>query len=191
MGYNQIDVVPLDLLGFIDGAVETASRYSDQTVTLTSQRALFAYLTAYRTLSVTQLMTMSRGTAVGTLTSHRLGIYTVADNGDLTLVARTASQVSGTYAATFTEYAYALDTTGGYPASYNLIKGVRYAFGEVTVFASTAPAIKAVCSNSSSATTARAPRLASRLDSQSDLPTSAAAGTLSNTSDILYVAALA
>ena len=191
MGYNQSDWVPLDLLGYLDNAIETAPRRGDFSVTLTSGRIYLSYVTAYRTQAITQLGTVCRLTAVGTLTSHRLGVYTIADSGDLTLAARTASQVAGTYSSTLTEYPYALDTTGGFPATYVLQKGVRYAFGMITVFASTAPAVKGDTVNLATATLIRPPRLSAHVAGQTDLLTTITAASFGSTNDTVYQFALA
>jgi hypothetical protein len=66
------------------------------------------------------------------LTLARLGLYTVAANGDMTLVARTASDTTmGNTALSL--YQAALNTTGGYPASYTYIPGQRYAHAIINV----------------------------------------------------------
>lgn len=68
--------------------------------------------------------------AAGT-TLLRMGIYT-ANGVTNTLVARTASQVGGGV-ATFSPYIYPLDVAGGYPSSYVLNMGQRYALAFVIV----------------------------------------------------------
>ena len=88
--------------------------------------------TPTRTLTVSQITTGTTSTA-GVFTSAtglnaRMGLYTVAANGDLTLVAQTASD-STLWIAANTAYTRSFSTTGGYPATYTLVAGTRYAAG--------------------------------------------------------------
>jgi len=57
-----------------------------------------------------------------------LALFTVAGDDSLTKVAQTASDntIGG---ATYTHYERVLSTVGGFPASYNLLAGTRYALG--------------------------------------------------------------
>ena len=168
------------LLGLMDGAIETNSRLFDDDggYTPASGRVDLMYVEAYRDLTIGQLGSMSRQTAVGVLTGVRKGIYTVADNGNLTLVARTALQTSGVYTAINTEYLAPLNTTGGFPATYRLESGRQYAFGHFITWTTSGPALKSYGSNSPAATLARAPRVAGGMAAQADLPTSIAAGSV-------------
>jgi hypothetical protein len=191
VGYDIGDVAPLALLGYMDSAIENGPRVSPASVTMTSGRMLLSYVTAYRTLSTTQLGTSTRATPVGTLTNFRQGIYTVAANGDLTLVARTAQQTSGTYAAANTEYVYALDTAGGYPPSYTFIKGQRYALGALINFASTAPSLLGSHGFQAATLLAREPRICGNMSGQADLPVSVAAASVIADPNILHQYALA
>lgn len=70
------------------------------------------------------------GTDTGGTSVRRMGLFTTSgtNNATMTLVARTASDATLGNAAS-TIYTRALNTTGGYPASYNLVAGTTYAFG--------------------------------------------------------------
>jgi hypothetical protein len=83
---------------------------------------------------------MINGTAQVSATVIRMGLCTVAANGDLTLVARTANDLT-IFATLNSNNLRAFDTTGGYPASYSLQAGVRYAFTYLVVSGGTLPTI--------------------------------------------------
>jgi len=141
---------------------------------LTSGKAQFVAFTALATMTIGSLSAFVRGTAAATITLARLGLYTVAADGSITLVARGASSTTlGN--ATFAAAPQALDTTGGYPASYTLQQGTRYAFGALWV-ATTPPALYAALG--SAAVGLWLPWQAASLSAQSDLPTSVAVGSL-------------
>src|SRR5690348_10707358 len=77
-------------------------------MTLTSQRISFCYFQAAITKQITSLVISSSSTAAGaTPTLVRFGLWTVAANGDLTLVASTANDTT-LLASTFTAYTKAL-----------------------------------------------------------------------------------
>ena len=62
-------------------------------------------------------------------THIRIGLYSVNSlDGSLSLVARTDSDTS-LFATSNTKYTKTLSTTGGYPSTYSLITGNRYAVG--------------------------------------------------------------
>lgn len=85
------------------------------------------------TATVTSLGVSSGATAGTGRTLARLGLFTVdATTNALTLVARTANSAAlGN--ATFQSASAGLNTTGGYPASYTLTAGTRYALGFLQV----------------------------------------------------------
>lgn len=118
------------------------------------------------------------------VTLARLGLYTVAANGDLTLVARTANDPTiGTVAAGF-EVSRSMDTTGGFPASYTLTKGARYATARIFIFSTTSP--QHTKQTFFSPASALAPRIGGFIASQSDLPTSVTAASLSALGGTFY-----
>jgi len=116
------------------GTVDVVTRedITASNVTATSGTVLLTYFTPLVSLTITQIAAISGNTAGSGLTLARMGLYTVADDQNVTLVARTANDTT-LFAATNTTYTRSLDTTGGYPASYSLVAGTRYAVGVIVV----------------------------------------------------------
>lgn len=175
----------------IDGntitGVENFPRYNGPALThaTTSGAVRLVYFTPGQNTTVSTILTYSGSTAAGATPSLvRVGLYTVASNGDLTLVARSASDTA-MYAGTQTEYPKALDTTGGYPASYTLVPGTRYAGAVIVVTGATAPTLTGA-TGIPAAGLARAPRLTAAFTGQTDLPTSIATGSLSSSGSLFY-----
>jgi len=135
-------------------------------------RLLLTYFTARKTASVTALRMMSAGTASGTPTLVRVGIYSVASNGDLALVGSTANDVA-LFAGTFATYTPPLSV------ATPLAAGGRYALG-LLVVASILPFIYGQ-SVSFGSEAAVAPRMGGTLSSLADLPATALAGTITAT----------
>lgn len=135
---------------------------------MTSGKAQFVGFTPTANLRITSLIAAIRGTAAATITLARLGLYTVAGDGSATLVARGAASTSlgGT---TFSPAHQVLDTTGGYPSSYDLVSGRRYALAALWV-ASTPPVVYGT--QCAAAINAWLPWLAAGVSSQTDLLTS-------------------
>lgn len=106
--------------------------------TLVSGTVYFHQFTATRNMTVSQITMGTAGTNSAGLTLCRMGLYTASDTG-ATLVARTASDTT-LFNSTFTAYTRSFDTTGGYPATYNLVAGQRYAIAVIAV-GTTMPAI--------------------------------------------------
>lgn len=142
----------------------------------------FSYFTPQATTAVTKAITITGSTAAAaTPTLCRIGLWSVAANGDLTLVASTANDTS-LWSSTFTEYATNLSAT------YTLIGGQRYATGGLVVSATTVPNIMGFSSISGAATTfARDPRVAGTITGQSDLPASITAGSIANVNTFHWV----
>jgi hypothetical protein len=83
-------------------------------------------------MTITKLSAMTSGTAWTGHTLARMGLYTVDTAGVATLVAQTAADAT-LFLAAQTAYQKSLDTAGGYPASYTLLAGQRYAVGIIGV----------------------------------------------------------
>lgn len=114
------------------GGVETWPRISMAEFPGVSGRLWLGYVTPPISTTISRLGCLSGGTGNTASTLGRLGLFTVAANGDITLVARTA--VDATIGnATFSAFDRALDTAGGFPASIALTYGRRYAFGLLIV----------------------------------------------------------
>lgn len=144
----------------------------------------WAYFTATRAVTCTNFFTRSGGTAASaTPTLCRVGLYTVASNGDLKLVARTANTTS-LWASTDTDYTTAMATAGGYPASYTPVPGQRYAIAVLCVTAGTAP----TWYTSGLVGHTKDPRMSAALTGQTDLPASVDVGSLLSSGAAYYMA---
>ena len=152
-------------------------------------RAMRMFVTAFN-------LTYSAGTPQGAM-----GLFTVAANGDLTLVARTAKQVMFTTINSFNEYAFS--NAGGFPLTYPIVYGQRYAFGwvlDVTGATVTQyPRVYRFSNNGSGSTSAArgalwafSPRLTATYTA-TDLPTSSGSPTITaaslNDHDFMYYGA--
>lgn len=126
----------------------------------------FTYFTATKSGTYTQLKAVT-GTvaAAATPTLCRMGIYSVAANGNLTLIASTPNDTT-LFAATNTAYTKATS------ASFSLVSGQRYAFAVLVVSAAALPNFLGASMAGSYAATEAAldPRLTGNLNTQSDLP---------------------
>ena len=90
-----------------------------------SNAAYWTFFTPVYTVTITQIAYACTTAAAG-VTLCRYGLYTADASGNATLVARTASDTT-IFNASNTVFTRTLDTTGGYPASYTLNAGTRYA----------------------------------------------------------------
>lgn len=175
---------------FMDGQTETATG-----------SAYLAYVTAQANKTVNRLRVVvgSTGYTAGTggPPTARLGIYTVASNGDVTLVARTATITAASFTANTVVEAN-LDSTGGYVTSYDLVYGTRYAFAVIWTdngaTGVTRPQLWRFSGSGPNATIRGTafgwnPRLSGLQSGQTDLPTSIVSGSVANSSDIFYIAA--
>lgn len=99
-------------------------RLVNTTINLVSGGIYWSFFTAAWTATVTQISMASSGSA-SALSLARMGLYTADAAGNATLVARTASDTTlFTSPALFTR---SFSTVGGYPSSYTLQAGSRYA----------------------------------------------------------------
>lgn len=144
-------------------------------VTMSSGNLRLAYFTARKSEVVTTLRVTTNSTAAGaTPTLVRYGLYTVAANGDITLVASTANDTT-LFAAANTAYPKALS------AAYTKRAGVRYAIGVLVVTGAAAPTIVGENYGGSGADWALAPRLSGIVGGQADLPASVVAASVADT----------
>lgn len=142
--------------------------------TLAGRADLIAF-TPVINMTITKLTAMTSGTAWTGHTLARMGLYTVDTAGAVTLVAQTASDTT-LFIAAQTAYQRSLDTTGGFPASYALVAGQRYAVGVIGV-GQTAGQLRG--GSSSSVLAQRAPIMGGTIGSGlTDLPTT---GTITAT----------
>ncbi len=135
-----------------------------------------SYFTATKSESVTQLAMYSAATAAATVTLVRFGVYQVAANGDLTLLAATANDAT-VFTSTNTRYARSLTST------WTKAAGTRYAVGHLVV-ATTPPAVYGPSDLTVTAVDtiwAREPRISAKRASQTDLPASITSANLTDT----------
>lgn len=148
----------------------------------TSGRLYLSYCTAYQSRTLTTGRVISGNTAAAaTPTLVRFAIYTVAANGDLTLVASTVNDTA-LLSGTFTMYGKA------YSTPYVTIPGQRYAFALLVVSGATMPTMMG-SGTVDSTITAAAPRLSAHVTGQTDLPASVAVGSLVNDARFYWMGA--
>jgi hypothetical protein len=109
-------------------------------------------ITPHKTITISNIAMVTGATSAGTLTIARMGIYTRSGT-TLTLVARTANDVT-LFQGAATKYTRALDTTGGYPATYTMTAGTEYFISCIQVSSTVAPFLSATARNSSAANAA-------------------------------------
>lgn len=142
------------------------------------------YFTARKVTAAGHVRTIVGSPAAGaTPTLCRVGLYTVAANGDLTLVASTANSTS-LWNSTFQAFNTALSV------AYTTIPGQRYAVGLLCVTAAALPSLYSYANLPSSEIGTMAPIMSTTLVAQSDLPASVANGSLVASNKVFYAAVL-
>jgi hypothetical protein len=137
--------------------------------TVSSGNVYLYYFTPLSNMTITNI-TMANTTASTDATLARMGIYSVDQTtNDLTLVARTNSHTP-LFRIANTSYTLSLSDSGGYPLTYNLIAGTRYAVGVILV-GQTVPA-QLIGGGSSIAfnSISTYPKISAVFGSQTDLP---------------------
>ena len=148
--------------------VDVYPRTTNSSGVLSNGNAYFTFFSPMWTATISNLTVVSANTAASGTQTVRLGLYTF--NGTTaTLVARTDidATILGTTNTVFTR---AFSTTGGYPATYTLQAGTRYAIGIIFV-GTTAPTVYTAFSNIPAAMSSLSPRLSGYVAAQTDLPT--------------------
>jgi hypothetical protein len=160
--------------------VETTFRHETMSATIapSSSNVLISFFTPLVNITISQILMSSGLVASSGLTLARMGLYTVTES-EATLVARTASDTT-LFAATNTAYTRSLATAGGFPATYNLLAGTRYAVGVIQI--GTTPA-QLVGKFSQAGVTTLTPRITAAVFGQSDL---ANVSSFSTNAAILY-----
>ena len=157
-------------------AIDTIPRMmASVTSQLASGTVYFTMFSPLYDITVSQI-TVSSGTASAPsgATMIKFGLYTFVESSKLaTLVAKTANDTT-LLATGNTIYTKPFDTTGGYPASYTLKAGQRYAFASIAI-ATTTPNMFGMYPGSNLAQLT--PIMSKLLAGQSDLPTSATLST--------------
>jgi hypothetical protein len=145
-------------------------------VFLSSGTIMFTTFVASQNITVSQVIMASSTVAGASLTLARIGLFTF-NGATATLVARTASDTT-LFTTTNTVYTRSFGTTGGYPATYNLVAGETYAIGAMTV-GGTSPSV--VAGNAvNTIIGGLSPRLTGIRTAQSDLVTTTFNGTIAN-----------
>ena len=143
-----------------------------------------SYFTARKSETVTQIRSLSGSTAQVGATLCRTGVYSVnASTGNLTLVASTPNDTT-LWTSTLTVY------TKSFSASFAKERGTRYAVGHLIVGSSTAPQFQGPIAPLIASECAQSPALGSLLGSQTDLPSSVTAGSLTGSGVLVYSALL-
>jgi hypothetical protein len=176
-------IVPQNVLG--DGGEATFDpRQATSAVTLANQRMQLTYFTAALTETCTQAVVNTSTTAAGaTPTLVRIGVYSVAANGDLTLIASTPNDTT-LLATASTKYAKA------FSASFVKTQGQRYAVALLVVSAAAMPSIMgngAMGGTGLSMLRTGVGRRQARVASQTDLPSTVANASCSLDGNSLYL----
>lgn len=142
----------------------------------------FSYFTARKTEAITQIRTITSAQAQVGATLSRMAVYSVDDAGNLLLIASTSSDTA-LWTATNTAY------TTTFSASWNKLRGQRYAVGILTVGASVAPSFVGTAAIPASESFL-IPMLAAKVTSLSDLPSTVLVANLAPVGGVLYSALL-
>lgn len=142
-------------------------------VTCTSGALQLTYFTALRSESITTVQTYTSSTAAGaTPTICRIGIYSVASSGDLTLLASIANDTT-LWAGTNTAYSRSLTST------FTKTVGQRYAIGTLIVTGAATPTLNGQLWAGANTGPGIAPRLSAAVTGLADLPASVLNASLS------------
>lgn len=154
-------------------------------VTMTSGTLRLCYFTALKTETIATIRAVCAGTAAGaTPTLVRYGVYSVdPGTGDLTLIASTVNDTA-LFAANNTQYPKALSAT------WDKVAGTRYAIGLLVVTAAAAPTIDGAAFSGGSAEMGAGPRISGNKTGETDLPATITDASLTNTTSMIYAAAI-
>jgi hypothetical protein len=154
--------------------VDVYPRMGNSNATVSSGTAYLTFFTPMWSATISSLSIVSANTAASGTALARLGLYTF-DGTTATLVARTASDTS-LLSTTNTVFTRTLSDVGGYPATYTLQAGVRYALGFIFVGATPGTVYTAFAALPA-AIGALSPRVVGAVPLQTDLPTTSTSFT--------------
>jgi hypothetical protein len=170
-----------DLLGSVAGntnqtsaIVDVYPRTGNFSATASSGTAYLTFFTPMWNATISSLSIVSAATLASGTSLARLGLYTF-DGTTATLVARTASDTS-LLSTTNTVFTRTLSDVGGYPTTYTLQAGTRYALGFIFVGA-TPGTVYTAFSALPAVLSSLAPRIAGAVPLQTDLPTTSTSFT--------------
>lgn len=181
VSFSDLKVALGSLLDPITTGEETLARgWATSSYVASSGELRLRYFTARKTEPITKLAlfsTTAAGTSPSGPTLIRAGIFSVAENGDLTLVASIPNDVTLLAAA---GAVYQRDLS----ASWNKVAGTRYAYGYIVVTAGAVPGVPANLPQSALASIA--PIRGGFKTGLSDLPSTVMAATISASSGAIY-----
>jgi hypothetical protein len=151
-------------------AVDVSARLDNQAATLTSGTAYFTYFTPLKDIPVTSISVSSAGTAFSGTSLAKFGLYSY-DETTATLLAETASDVT-IFGIRNTLYTRMFSAARGYPMSYTLRAGSRYAIA-ILWAGSTPGTVYLAHGIAPASVVALSPKLNGSLASQVDLPATA------------------
>lgn len=170
---GTVKIVPTNLgQALASGEVPFNRRLVDISTAAASGEIVLTYFVACKTESITKLAMYSGGTAAATVTGVKFGVYSVASNGDLTLLAATANDAT-VFTSTNTRYERTLTTP------WAKVAGDTYAVG-MFVLATTMPTFLGSTAGGTvfDALYAREPRLSGSRTGQTDFPASIVAANV-------------
>jgi hypothetical protein len=150
-------------------------------VTITSGTVRFTYFQAEKSETVTQIKSVTDGTAAAaTPTIARMGVYSIDGAGNLTLITSSANDTA-LWNATSSPFTKALGGGTGYAK----VAGTWYAIGDIIVTAVATPTL-AGTQHQVGSIMQTAPRLTAAFAGQTDLPSSVAVGSLTASAAYVY-----
>lgn len=157
------------------------ARVAANTIAMTSQLLRISYFTARKTeTKVSVRMESGAVAAAATPTLVRVGVWTADDAGAL------LSQVAATPNDTALLAAATTSYTKAFSASYAQVAGTRYAVGLLVVTGATVPQMPGYSGVLLAASYGTSPRQSGFISAQADLPATAAAGGITNSTARLY-----
>lgn len=147
--------------------VDVYPRTGNSNATVTSGTAYLTFFTPMWSATISSLSIVSATTLASGTSLARLGLYTF-DGTTATLVARTASDTS-LLSTTNTVFTRTLSAVGGFPETYTLQAGTRYALGFIFV-GSTPGTVYTAFTSLPAAISSLSPRVGGAIPLQSDLP---------------------
>lgn len=177
--FGELDT-PIDADRLTSGESTLARDAINANVTMSSGTLRLAYFTARKTETVRNVRVPCPGNAGATPTLVRVGVYSVAATGDLTLIGSTANNTAMLSVAA-TLYTQAITTP------FIKTAGLRYAVGLLVVTAAAAPTVPGnTLVGGIAAEAAIDPRRSALFGGQTDLPTPIAPGSLTDTATVPY-----
>ena len=161
--------------------VDTASRNGNNSATLTSGNVYFSMFTPLWSTTINSISVASASALTTGTSLIRFGLYTFNEStGAAVLVARTAATTS-IFTSANTLATLSLNTTGGFPSTYTLQAGTRYALG-VIIVASNPGSVFTSYNSMPAVLSSLSPKLTGVVGGQTDLPTSTTVSTATTVS---------